>query len=355
VARKYLRGKVYWIAAYVDGQEIRFSARTKSAKVAARILAKIETEVAEGRFLDRKAKSVWTLGELSDVYLDRMDELKPRSATWRRDRLQRILERLGRQTPIESIGPAELDGYAVARLRAGKAVSTVRAEANILRHALLQAHRWKAETGLSEYRLRDWVPPSGRAPRQPRFLNEAEVRKLLEVAARRALALPEHRRAHLLLRLALETGARIGELCQIARQDFDSSTGVLRIRALKGGSDRSFTLLQENGRDLARLLRESDEPFAGKSLPKDRYRKFWHHVREKAGMPMLRFHDLRHTFASEFLRRGGWPRVLQDQLGHKTSRMTDRYSHSSPTGTAPAGVNWRAKARTVARTARRRR
>jgi integrase len=140
--------------------------------------------------------------------------------------------------------------------------------------------------------------------------------------------------------LALETGGRIGELCRLRRQDFDAKLGALRIRSIKGGRDRSFTLEPETAKDLRGLFRSSDSPFDGDSSPKDRYRKFWNYVRKTAGLPGLRFHDLRHTFASEFLRRGAARRLLQDQLRHRTSRMTDRYSHSSPRVKAPSGVRW---------------
>lgn len=47
-----------------------------------------------------------------------------------------------------------------------------------------------------------------------------------------------------------------------------------------------------------------------------------------AGLPVRRFHDLRHTTASLLLYRGVHPRVVMDVLGHSEIRMTmDLYSH----------------------------
>ena len=43
----------------------------------------------------------------------------------------------------------------------------------------------------------------------------------------------------------------------------------------------------------------------------------------------LRFHDLRHTFASRLAITGAQQKVIQTLLGHKTSAMTDRYTHLS--------------------------
>ena len=48
----------------------------------------------------------------------------------------------------------------------------------------------------------------------------------------------------------------------------------------------------------------------------------------KANLPSsVRFHDLRHTYASQFVMSGGKLEVLQKLLGHKTMDMTQRYAH----------------------------
>jgi integrase len=50
---------------------------------------------------------------------------------------------------------------------------------------------------------------------------------------------------------------------------------------------------------------------------------------KRAGVVGVRFHDLRHTFASHFVMRGGSLKELQEILGHKTMAMTLRYAHLS--------------------------
>lgn len=49
-----------------------------------------------------------------------------------------------------------------------------------------------------------------------------------------------------------------------------------------------------------------------------------------AGIDDLRFHDLRHTFASWLIQRGRTLREVQEALGHQTITMTMRYSHLAP-------------------------
>ena len=51
---------------------------------------------------------------------------------------------------------------------------------------------------------------------------------------------------------------------------------------------------------------------------------------QKSGVKRIRFHDLRHTFASHFMMAGGTIFDLQKILGHSTIAMTERYSHMSP-------------------------
>jgi len=48
---------------------------------------------------------------------------------------------------------------------------------------------------------------------------------------------------------------------------------------------------------------------------------------KRAGIEDFRFHDLRHTFASQVLLRGGTLKDIQELLGHKTMTMTLRYAH----------------------------
>ncbi len=65
-----------------------------------------------------------------------------------------------------------------------------------------------------------------------------------------------------------------------------------------------------------------------------------HRVLKRAGFPMIeregmerryiRFHDLRHTFASHWVMKGGDLFKLQKILGHKTVQMTMRYAHLAP-------------------------
>jgi integrase len=52
---------------------------------------------------------------------------------------------------------------------------------------------------------------------------------------------------------------------------------------------------------------------------------------KRAGLPLIRFHDLRHTSATLLLLQGVHPKVVSEMLGHSTVSITlDLYSHVLP-------------------------
>ncbi|MFH1116796.1 MAG: site-specific integrase [Pseudomonadota bacterium] len=74
---------------------------------------------------------------------------------------------------------------------------------------------------------------------------------------------------------------------------------------------------------------------AGCSQDKDgeKYQKMrtgFRNAVKRSRIPHVRFHDLRHTFASHLVMGGVDIRTVQELLGHRDIRMTMRYSHMAP-------------------------
>ena len=114
------------------------------------------------------------------------------------------------------------------------------------------------------------------------------------------------------------------------RRSFCQVTGSLkettkskRVRYVPINSELHAVLVELRGKGLAGDL----------VLPKFKYKHCYRiigRLSRWAGVSVIRFHDLRHTFASHFMMAGGNIYDLQRILGHSTIAMTERYSHMSP-------------------------
>jgi integrase len=139
----------------------------------------------------------------------------------------------------------------------------------------------------------------------------------------------------LIVLLALTSGARKGEIERLRWPQIDLKQGVawLTVEDTKTEHARAVPLV---GRALA-LLRErskvrrldSDLVFPAPENPsKPRYsREAWRMARKRAGLNDFRFHDLRHSAATELLRAGVDSRIVAATLGHRTLAMMQRYQH----------------------------
>jgi integrase len=142
----------------------------------------------------------------------------------------------------------------------------------------------------------------------------------------------------LLVRAALCTGARYGELCALTVADFNADVGTLAIRKSKSGKPRHIVLTDEGRALFAEIT-------AGRSgneliLPKTNGNAWAmsHQLRpmaeavERAKIkPAISFHGLRHTWASLAV-MGGMPlMVVAKNLGHTDTRMVEKhYGHLAP-------------------------
>ena len=137
-----------------------------------------------------------------------------------------------------------------------------------------------------------------------------------------------------LMRLALCTGMRRGEMFKLQWDDIDFDRGFVYIRHdPKGGKDQTIPLNQAARQVLEGHPRDAGTPFVfpgrggkqrtGINAPVNR-------IKARAGLPkdFRPLHGLRHTFASMLASSGDVDLyVLQKLLTHKTGAMTQRYAH----------------------------
>jgi integrase len=151
---------------------------------------------------------------------------------------------------------------------------------------------------------------------------------------------------------AVYTGLRVGELSGLKWNDIDFEKRLISVQCsysgpTKSGDIRYVPILDPLLPVLKawRLQCKNEFVFpnqAGKMQIKcaKMFDEIFHRVLEYAGFPKIeingklrnyiRFHDLRHTFASHWVMKGGDIFKLQKILGHKSITMTLRYAHLAP-------------------------
>ena len=170
-----------------------------------------------------------------------------------------------------------------------------------------------------------------------RDVDRARIRYLAEEECRHLIAACDLRFAAL-VRAALLTGARYGELCRLKAEDVHLPSATIHIRESKSGKPRHVPLSDEGVEHFERLLADladSDHVF---QITQGRTWKASDQARPLAAAcarakinPPITFHGLRDTYASMLAMRGVPLSVIAQALGHSDSRTTEKhYAHLAP-------------------------
>jgi integrase len=179
--------------------------------------------------------------------------------------------------------------------------------------------------------------PWGRKLKRLREASAARIRFLeLDECQRLLNACPEDFRA--LVRGALETGCRYGELTRLQVQDFNKSSGTIAVTKSKTGKPRHVVLTEDGISFFTQhcLGRDRSEPMFVKSSGRP-----WFRSEQKKRMdaacaaarlrPRATFHSLRHTQASLSIMAGVPLMIVAKNLGHVDTKMVEHhYGHLAP-------------------------
>jgi integrase len=190
-----------------------------------------------------------------------------------------------------------------------------------------------------------------------------EMAVLTAELSMRLLVAIKHTRVYWPVLIALATGARRGEILALRWRNIDLDRGTVRIvegleqtraglrfKAPKNEKARAITVPAFAIDELHRLQREQAEELLklgvrqngdtllcsradGEAMqPRSLTHEFSRLVARLEDLPRVRFHDLRHSHATQLLAAGVHPKVAQERLGHSTISVTlDLYSHVTAT------------------------
>lgn len=339
------RGAGYQID-YFDPAGKRVRKTFKKKKDAEAELGKRVSLKAEGRYLDVKKDCVTTFGELIKKYTENFE--KQRSfENWKELCLNNFKEYFGESTILANIRYVDLETYknrlkqSITRRGTIRTIASVNREMSCLRHLLHKSVEWEMIEQSPFGRGKSMQEKENNA--RIRYLDKDEIARLLNTCS-------PHLRSIVIC--ALNTGMRRGELLGLkwsqinngfiylretktneSRQVPVNSTLAALLEALRKqrtvGSEYVFTFSRKDKKkkDAKGMLLNLIQNEPGNRINSVKV-SFAAAVR-RSKIPDFRFHDLRHTFASHFVMRGGSLKDLQEILGHKTMTMTLRYSHLS--------------------------
>jgi len=351
--RKNKAGKITsYRGAYVgpDGKRRYVSGKTKEE--ACRNLRKARGDADRGLIFDADSLKV-------EEYLDRWlsDSVSDTVKATTFERYEQITRlhlklTLGR-VKLKALTPAHVRSLYREKLEAGSSTRTVRYIHTTLHKALKQA----VMDGLIPRNATEAVKPPQPTREGMHPLTPEQAKLLLQVAHESG------DRLEALYVLAIHAGLRQGELLGLKWDDVDLEDGSLQVRrtltiskngplftspktassrrsvkltskakvALKhhlerqlGEIDRVGSLWNENGLIFAS---EMGEPLNRHNLTRRSFKP----LLKRAGLPQIRFHDLRHTCATLLLTRNVNPKIVSEMLGHSSIAITlDTYSHVLP-------------------------
>ncbi len=238
-------------------------------------------------------------------------------------------------------------------IEAGASPRTVQLVHAVLRGSLNHAVR----QGLIGQNPTNAVIPPKASPKEKTVLDENQIQAILIVAQEEQPAFFP------LYQLALTTGMRQGELLGLSWDDLDWNRGTLivkhQLQRIKGKGlcltppktkaghrtikigNTTIAMLSEHQRTQFKTMTCRDPDWAdknlvfaqdnGKPIGPRKIQKAFKRILATAGLPAIRFHDLRHTAATHMIIKGVDIPTVSRRLGHtKASTTLDIYAHTVP-------------------------
>lgn len=298
-------------------------------KDAAQWARRTENDLREGNLTKAAKAKIHTAGEMITRYIETVLQTKTDRESYRKNQNQQLL---WWKAQIGNYDLANLRTSVIAEARDSlvnyggrkRKAATINRYLAALSHVLKVAYKeweWLPENPITN--VKKMNEPRGRV----RFLTKKERTRLL-AACRKYRKKPLYQ----IVMLALASGPRKNEILTLRRQSVDLKRQSIVLEHTKNGERRSCHISERITRMLADYLHNERIvdgyifPAIGRRRPVNIDYEFRAAVKA-AGIKDFRFHDLRHSAASELAMNGATLMEIAEFLGHKTLSMVKRYSH----------------------------
>jgi integrase len=340
-----------WEARIILSNGQRKSLYAKTRQEASRLMAEARQAREQG---NEELSTRQTVEQYLLYWLETIKQHRIEPSTYvrcRYDVRRHLIPRLGRHQ-LTKLAAQHLQSFYAQELADGYAPGTVRNMHKTLHSALESA----VKLGFVHRNVADMAEPPRGGSQEIVVLTEDQARTLLQTV--------RGDRLEALIVVALATGMRKGELQALRWQDIDLNAGIAQVtrtlkitpegrrfgRAKTRYSRRTIALPAVAKEALeAHLMRQHEERSLlgdswqdhdlvfcnenGERLPTSRLDAVgWYgRLLKRAGLPSIRFHDLRHTAATLLLARGVNVKVVSELLGHSSVAVTlSLYGHVLP-------------------------
>jgi integrase len=317
-------GKERWYADYVEnGSRVREVVKDAQGRGEAilHLQQRVSEAFANARGLERSKAHV-RFSEFADCYI--RDYAKTNKRSWENDLSclrANLIPEFGNLSLTE-ITAQLIEKYRAKRLDAKIAKSSVNREMALLKKMYSLAIDWGFAHLNPVKKIKFF---SEKDNLKERILKKDEEARLLTTCV-----------AHLqpVLIVALNTGMRLGEILGMKWCQVDLRRLQIRVERTKSGSIRHIPINEKLSSILGALkakvgVGEFVFPNDKTGRPLTTVKRGFMTACRKAGIKDLRFHDLRHTFASRLVEGGADLITVKELLGHSSVKITERYTHPS--------------------------
>lgn len=307
-----------------DGKRIR-RAVSRYKEQAELALKKVEVEMAECKYLDVKKSKEITFKEFAEKF--RRKHIRRRNRSYEKQEwfLDGLIKYFGKRM-MHEITVLEIDDYLEHR-HEGRSASTVNKDLAMLKCMYNRANEWG---DMIDYHPAKSIKLLIENNERCRYLSDEEQERLLSACSGIL---------RMIVLVALRTGLRWGEIVNLKWQqaprsnyvDFEHNTFFVHESLAKSKKSRYVPLAPSVKQALLDYPQRSETGYIFVNPKTDKrivtLKKSFHKALKIAKIEDFRFHDLRHCFASDLVRKGVDLFVVQKLLGHSSPKMTMRYAH----------------------------
>ncbi len=328
----YKKNGRYWINITHNGGRYRKPSPHNSKASAEAYESLLRQKIARGEPLreERRAQELPTFSLFAEKWYKTyvLVNNKPSEQRYKKYVLRKHLVPFFGKIPLDQISPIKVEEFKALGPKKKLAPKSINNCLSILRKSLNDAHDWGIITNVPKMHFLKVPPPKFD------FLTEDESKNLLNTI--------HDPFWYSMVLTALRTGLRLSELIGLRWEDIDFPRRMLTVRrgivrgivgSPKSNKERHIRLTIE----ICNVLRtraekegwvfsvRNNNPLDHKT-PSDALRRFC----KAAGLRIIGWHKLRHTFASHLAMKGASIKAIQELLGHSDIQTTMRYAHLMP-------------------------